>query len=600
MRATTFSSCLLVILLLLIALPLTAWALPNSVAYTINARLDTTRNIILGDEVVQFTNHSGTTLTALYFHVYPNAFKRGAMSHYQQDLLRLGVVRDLDEIYANPSDDAFMTISSVQSGAQRLSFTVDDTMMQVQLGKPLADGAGLQLHLVFIDDLLEVPAAARMAATLAIRSGWRDSVYTIALWYPKLAVYDELGWHLQQYSYIGEFYTDFGDYTVSIKVPQEMEVGATGALLSEVKESVSKTLHFEAKRSHDFAWVASARYHLQELQLGPMTVRALTLDIPNLGSRTLTALQFYEKNFGPYAYPVFTLAQVTVGGGMEYPAIVMIGEGSDLEIAHEVAHQWWYGAVGDDEFDEAWLDEAFATFSSERYLIAGLHYAEDGTRSSSRYYETGYPILEPASQFPSLSVYAEAVYVKGSGLLWMLRGLLEAQTLDKLLQAYYERFRYQNAKVSDFIAVAEEVSGEKLDWFFDEWLRTTKTLDFSIEAVSSTRQSDGNYLDRFTIESSGEAIMPVKIAVTLADGSRVALQWSGQGKQEVFSLTTTAPLRRIVVDPDRLLLEENRANNIWDASLESVVFPLPGRSLVGLSGLSLSQHRREQRPFSRG
>jgi hypothetical protein len=567
MRAIAFASRLVVAWLALIALPLTARALPNAVSYAINAQLDTTRNIILGDEMVQFTNHTGTTLTALYFYVYPNAFKHGAMSHYQQDLLRLGVVHDLDEIYANPSDDAFMMITRVQSGAQTLAFTVDDTIMQVQLGKPLADGAGLQLHFGFVNDLMEVPATARMAVSLAIRSGWRNGVYTVALWYPKLAVYDTFGWHLQQYSYIGEFYTDFGDYAVSLTLPKEMEVGATGALRSEVTQNASKTLHFEAKRVHDFTWVASARYHVQELQLGRTTVRALTLSITDLGPRALGALQFYAQNFGLYAYPVFTVAEVEAGGGMEYPAIVMIGEGSDLEIAHEVAHQWWYGAVGDNEFDEAWLDEAFATFSSERYLIEGLHYAENGTRSSLNYHETGYPILEPASHFPSLNVYAQAVYTKGSGVLWMLRGLLGQETFDRLLQVYYERFRYRNTMASDFIAVAEEIYGKPLGWFFDEWLRTTKTLSFSIEMVSSTRQSDGSYLDQCTVRRNGEAIMPVTIAVTLVDGSQLALQWDGQSAQETFVLKTTSPLRQIIVDPDRQLLEENRANNVWEASV---------------------------------
>jgi hypothetical protein len=398
---------ILVFLLIISAVPLTALALPNSVSYTINAQLDTAQNIINGQETVQFTNHTGQSLDALYFYVYPNAFKRGAQTQYQRDLLRYGVVRDLNEIYANPNDDAFMTVSSIRNGNQTMSFSINDTIMRVVLKAPLADGAYLSIQISFVNHLLEAPPEARMAATLAIRSGWRNGVYTITLWYPKLADYDQAGWHLQPYTYIGEFYTDFGDYAVSLTVPAAMEVGATGQLISEVTQTASKTVHFEAQRVHDFAWVASARYQVQEFQLGSITMRALTLDIPDLGSRTVNALQFYGKIFGDYAYPVFTIAEVEVGGGMEYPSIVTIGQGSDLEIAHEIAHQWWYGAVGNDEFDEEWLDEAFATYSSERYLIEVLHYAEDWTRSSLNYYETGYVILEPASQFPSLSVFAE-------------------------------------------------------------------------------------------------------------------------------------------------------------------------------------------------
>jgi aminopeptidase N len=400
-----------------------------------------------------------------------------------------------------------------------------------------------------------------MAATLALRSGHRNGVYTIALWYPKLAVYDESGWHLEQYRYLGEFYGDFADYIVELTVPASFAVGASGRLEFEVSGSVKKTLSFFADDVHDFAWVASARYQVKEFEWEGILIRGLYLNQDALAERGLNALEFYSEQFGPYAYPVFTIAQVEAGGGMEYPALIMIGTGSDREIAHEVAHQWWYAAVGNNEFDEAWLDEGFSAFSEERYLMEELGYAEEFTRSSLRFREPGEIVLQPASQYPSLSIYAAAVYTKGSGILWMLRGLLGKETFDGLLREYYKQFQLRNVTTSDFTALAEKVSQRELDWFFDEWLRTTKTLDFSVKEVRSTLQGEGRYQNTFTVSRAGEATMPVVIQLTNLNGEMQRIEWDGQETEKQFVMEGASPLQRVTIDPERTILEEVRSNN---------------------------------------
>lgn len=551
----------LIISIGMLFVPLITYGLPNEVQYTIEAELDAEKNVIAGSETIQFTNRTGQTLNELYFHVYPNAFKRGSNSQYQRDLLTIAGIQDVSRIYANPNDDAFLEILSVTSSGQPLHFSIDDTLLKTQLVEPLADSAQIELHVEFVYDLMEVPPEGQMAVTLAIRSGHRNGVYTIALWYPKLAVYDEAGWHLEQYSYLGEFYGDFADYMVELTVPASFEVGATGQLEFEVTGSLTKTLSFFAENVHDFAWVASTRYQVKELQWEGITVRGLYLERPTLGEQGLDAIQFYSEQFGLYAYPVFTIAQVEAGGGMEYPALIMIGFGSDREIAHETAHQWWYGAIGNNEFDEAWLDEGFTAFSEERYLIERRGYLEDFARSSLRFHEPGEIVLQPASQYPSLSIYAEAVYTKGSGILWMLRGLLGTEAFDGLLREYYKRFRFQNVTTSDFAALADEISQRELDWFFDEWLRTTKTLDFSAKDVRSTLQGEGRYQNTFTVSRAGEATMPVVIQLTDFNGAMQRIEWDGQEAEKQFTVEGTAPLQRVTVDPERTILEEVRSNN---------------------------------------
>lgn len=581
----------LIVSLSILLVPLTAYGLPNEVQYTIDAELDMQKNVITGSETIQITNRTGQTLSELYFHVYPNAFKRNSQSQYQRDLQSIAGIRDLNRIYANPNDDAFMQISSITNNSRSLDFSVQDTLLRVQMAEPLANDGQIKLTIEFIYDLMEVPPEGKMAAALAIRSGHRNGVYTISLWYPKLAVYDEAGWHLEPYSYIGEFYGDFADYLVELTVPASFQVGATGKLEFEVAGSLKKTLSFFAEDVHDFAWVASARYQVKELEWEGITVRALYLDQFALAERGLTALQFYSEQFGPYAYFVFTIAQVEAGGGMEYPAIVMIGLGSDREIAHEVAHQWWYAAVGNDEFNEAWLDEGFTTYSEERYLIDRLSYAEDFARSSLRYHESGEIVLQPASEYTSLSNYAAAVYTKGSGILWMLSGLLGKERFEQLLREYYARFRLQNVTTSDFTSLAEEVSQRELDWFFDQWLRTTKTLDFSVSEVRTLPQANGRYQDAITLQRTGEATMPVVIQLIDSQGVGQKLEWDGQGTTKQFIVEGASPLQSVTIDPERTVLEEIRSNNTWFGGQAQLLRSLPIWLAVALTLMALAWKR---------
>ncbi len=569
---------------------------PNEVSYTIEAELDPLQNVVVGSQTVEFVNRTGQTLEELYFHVYPNAFRRGSNSFYQQELQRRAGVEDLDGIYADPDDDAFLTVERVayrdRLGVEvPLEFSVEDTLLTVRLRESLADGESLRLQFDFIYDLMEAPPGSEFAARWAIRSGHREGVYTIALWYPKLAAYDERGWHLEPYSYIGEFYGDFADYDVQLTVPADFEVGATGLLEFEAvsEETGKKTLRFVAERVHDFAWVASPRYRVEEVELDGVAVRVLTFDMPTLSGKVLRSLGFFAERFGPYAYPVFTAAQVTVGGGMEYPGIILIAGGSEYEVSHEVAHQWWYGAVGNDEYDEAWLDEGFATYSQELYFIEELDYSEALVRSTWEFREPGEPVLQPASEYPSLRVYAQAVYVKGAGILWMLRGLLGAETFERVLREYYARFLFRNVRTPDFIAVAEEVSGWELDWFFDPWLRTTQTLNFSVGGVESTPQEDGRSFNRVTVRREGELKMPVDVAFTTADGGVQTLRWDGIPPEFTFEFTTAAPLVAVEIDPYRRVLEEDREDNVWGGSQTSQRSDFPLWVVLVLIALGLAR-----------
>lgn len=535
-------------------------ALPKEISYTISAQLDTTQNVITGTEIVRFTNRTGAELKELYFHIVPNAFKRGANTKYQQELQRAGIPATI--IYASPDDDAFMEIKSVTANGQALAFTIDDTLMRVALKDSLANDQTIQLQIEFVNDLMQPSPQAQWAAMFAVRSGHRNGIYTITLWYPKVVVYDaDEGWNLDKYSFLGEFYGDFADYDVQLTIPANFAIGSTGVIVSETPQGAQKIVKVRAERVRDFAWVAGASYQVREGELPTgARLRVLSLGL-QMDAIATDAMNFLSERFGSYAYPVVTVAQVTVGGGMEYPGIVMIAGGSVVEIVHELAHQWWYAAVGNDEMDEAWLDEAFATFSEELYQIERRR-APSSVRSSYNFREPGIPILTRADQFPSLQIYAQSVYTKGSGFLWMLRWVIGSEHFDRLLREYYKRFLYKNATVSDFVALTEELSGRELKPFFDIWLRTTKTLDFSLPVGTFRQSNDGQIETRLTVVRQGEAIAPVKVVLRLRDGSTVETRWEGdQAVTELVFKTQSAPTQA-ELDPDRDVLEQNRANNM--------------------------------------
>ena len=547
-----------------------AFGLPNEVSYDIDARLDAETHAITGEAALTFTNRTGGPLDQIVFHLYPNAFKRGSDTFYQRELQQKAGVEDLDEIYADPSDDAFMTIHSVADRTQSLGYQIDGTLMTVDLAAPLPNDTQIELTIDFTYNLMEIPSEGQYAGNFAQRSGHRNGVYTITLWYPKVAVFDDEGWHAQPYSYIGEFYGDFGDYIVSLNVPSEMTVGATGrrqGQVVEVGDKNRKTLTYRASNVHDFAWAASERYKRRELTTDDgVTVQALALDGADLAEQARDALVYFAETYGPYAYETLVAADVTAGGGMEYPGIIMIGFGSVREIVHEVGHQWWYGAVGNNEYDEAWLDEALTTYSDERFRIEQRGLSASGTRSSFRFREPGTPVLTEASEFASLNRYFESVYTKGSGVLWMLEGWLGRATFDEVLQTYYDRFRFRNVTTADFIATVEDVTGREMDEFFDHWLRTTDTLDVYVDGVRTRASSEGTYRYEIAVGRQGRSIAPVTVRAIDQDGQSQDHLWENDADRATIEVTLDAPLSEVIVDPAQKLLETDRRNNAWDAS----------------------------------
>ncbi len=489
----------------------------------------------------------------------------------------------------------------------------DRTMAAVPLPVPIGPGETINLSIDW---------RARIPRTVA-RTGRIDDFYFIAQWFPKVAVLEPGGWVSRQFHTGTEFYADYGTYDVRITVPDGWTVGATGRQHSREVRGGLATLRYVADDVHDFAWVTSPdlvehRARFEHASLPAVNMRLLLMP-EHAGQEdrhfeaTRAALRYYGEWYGPYPYGYVTIvdpAWQSRAGGMEYPTLFTAGTRwlapagvmhPEAVTIHEAGHQFWYGLVANNEFDHAWLDEGINTFSTSRLIAERFspHYASDRffgtfvpwvhrslplTRASSDGLASYRPAADsdPQSQaswryFPSTG--AAITYSKTALWLHTLERMLGWPTLQRILSTFFERFRFRHPTPEDFFATANEVSGRDLTWFFDEVYRGSNVFDYGISSFTSEPVEveglgdDGRALakpgDRervfetaVVVRRYGEAVFPIAVVTSFANGERVREQWDGRDRWRVYRYRRPVAAISAEADPDRVLrLDVNLTNN---------------------------------------
>lgn len=296
------------------------------------------------------------------------------------------------------------------------------------------------------------------------------------------------------------------------------------------------------------------------------------------------ALEFYGQRIGAYAYKRITVVdppRAAIGAsGMEYPMLFTGGIGAlglpelpavtvrEVEVVtlHEAGHNWFGMVVATDEAEEPWLDEGFTDFISVE--AATHYYGRDTSVISAPPLELGYlgmrrleyltdpyvPSYGKAWYFGQTD-YGVAAYSKPVMILTTLKNILGEDTFWRVMQTYYARYQFKHPRTEDFIAVAEEVSGQKLDWFFNQAVYGKGTLDYAVESVSSERQADGTYQSQVVVTNKAQVSFPVDVRVAFADGTRVDETWDGQDSH-TFTYNRAAPLAWANIDPEHKLAME--------------------------------------------
>jgi hypothetical protein len=565
----------------------------QDVAYQIEVELDTINHFLTGKEKLIYMNNSPDTLHELYFHLYPNAY-RDRTSLFAKDMEHMGKYRFS---FSKEKDRGWIEIDSLtldEEDILNMASLLPDKIseMKISLPRPLLPGDSASLIFHF---RVKIPY-------LFSRLGRIRNHYEISQWYPKAVVYDKKGWHPDGYRAIGEFYGEFGTYDVTITVPDTMKIGATGELVSIAAAGSGKSkYHFHAENVHDFAFICDPYYKVMSEYSGNTLVRVLYFpreekEWKKALEYAKEALSYYGRWYGEYPYGTLTVAQGFrgAGGGMEYPNIVLIStKPSSLTnlfetvIMHEVGHQWFYGMVGSNEMDEAWLDEGINTFSEIRYLeekygederlinfprIFGfLSHMNDRYLHNFLYYTASQyeelPILSPASNFiDDATSYAAIEYSKAALVVDMLRNYVGEDTFNIIMRTYVERFSYKHPTTEDFINVVNEVVGKDMTWFFDQWLGTTEQCDYEIISVQSPYilwYDEQRYFADIHLKKNERAKMPFELRLYLEDGSEDHLIMYGNFTDTTIRYGSPSRLRRIVLDPEKKILETNRWNNQW-------------------------------------
>lgn len=589
----------------------------QDVAYQMNIHLDENAKVITATSVLTYINNSPDTLPEIFMHLYPNAFNRGTI--LDQEARRHG----WESIEAkNPwTGIKIKNISRPDASVATLKFSIfDDTLLRIVLDRPLHPTDTLHFNLDWSFDIHPHHD----------RSGWEDNQFDMTQWYPKFVVYDKTGWHNDPFGDWGEFYGEFGTFEVTLDVPEDYIVGATGIVTegdpgwvnvwvdttlawdewnqanvatyqsyrNNLKADTRKSVKFLAENVHDFAWVASpdlvyehGRWQQKDVHVlfnrseGPKWSRKES----HYGER---ALAWLSTQFGPYPWPQMTIVKSLGGGGMEYPMLIMDGYDSEGLVVHEIGHNWFYGIFGNDELDEAWLDEGFTTFQTRWYQETRYPNREDrmGDERFNEFERQALPwlsrtdqdkndvlhyILSPENEpiavrsqdFIHERSYRQNVYNKTSLVLQILQNYLGEKRFMAGMHLYYDRFALKHPDANDFIKAMEDGTGEDLDWFFDQWLHNTGHADYALSGYKTKSIAADKYLTTIHLKRKGDYFMPVPVSVIGPRHERVTATLDNFRYQENGAVKIKSEFKpvNVVIDPDDIFYDANRLNN--DAKL---------------------------------
>ena len=591
------------------------------VDYVIKASLDTTAQRVTGEELITYTNRSPDTLRYLWLQLDQNLFNSASRGFR---------VFGQDPRFGTRGAEGGVTLTKVlepatagSSGrtarkAGKLVYLVNGTMMKVDLARPLPPGGRQRLEIGWSFPF--GPNSNRMGIELIDGS----YVYEVAQWYPRLAVYDDVrGWNTEQYLGQGEFYLEYGRFDVSLTVPANMLVAATGTLQNpaqvltaaqrnrlararttdstvvirgkdDIGDPASRpvspagtlTWRFTADSVRDFAW-AAARHFIWDAARGNggKTV-AMSFYPPSADSiwnQSTQYVRFAVENYSswyPYPYPVATNVN-GIEGGMEYPMIVFCHNRTDPKALfsvtdHEIGHTWFPMIVGNNERLYAWMDEGFNTFMNH-YNWDKKYPGEYNRRGDPGLYlplalsGKEEPIMTPADRIRgSLSTTA---YTKpGLGLILLRDHIIGRKRFDPAFREYTRRWAYKHPTPADFFRTMEDVGGRRLDWFWREWFLENPHFDQAIDTVATKMTGDTTDV-AVMFGNRARGVLPIHARFTFSDGSVENFDYPA----EVWSTNTTHYVRRyrftgktvtgIELDPDRRLVDLNRDNNTWGAVL---------------------------------
>jgi hypothetical protein len=584
---------------------------PRNASYTIDVTLDTRARTLNARETLVWTNITPASTNELQFHLYYNAWRNDDSTWMREHRLTswwqtVGSRRDEDFAAIDISSLAIRSgaIAPVDLTKQMRFIAPDDgngddrTVVAVTLPEPIGPGDTITLDIAF---------TAKIPRPFA-RTGAIGNYYFIAQWFPKIGVLEQTGrWNCHQFHVGTEFFSDFGVYDVRMTVPRGWPLAATGRERERRDNADGTTTHrYYQEDVHDFAWTTSPdfverRERFEHPGLPPVEMRVMlqpehTSQAARHFDSTRATLRLYGEWFGAYPYGHITIvdpAWQSESGGMEYPTLFTAGtqwrmprEDTYLEdtIVHEVGHQWWYGIVATNEFEDAWMDEGINQYANARVMAEEF---PDG-REVPRYFGGFLPwVIEDARwdrltsgeylfayrASPTVDVQATPsfqywprtsgpiTYAKPALWLHTLERALGWPVVQQILSTFFDRWKFRHPKPADLFVIANEVSGRDLTPFFDQVYRGSAIFDYGVDSVTSTETIDETFVNDIVVRRHGDGLFPVTILATLADGEERRFSWNGGGRWHRVTFEHASRVVSAQVDPDRILVLDTKFTN---------------------------------------
>ncbi len=587
----------------------------NRADYTIRARLDAVTHAISGTVEIRYTNNSPGALDVLWLNLEQNRYRPDSRGNLSSGTAPMGLTEGM-------ALDSVRLVQGKQSIA--IQPLISDTRAEVTLPAPLRHGTTAVLRIAYHYAVPHEPWGGR--------TGWMETptgpIYSIAQWYPRMAVYDDVrGWDPLPYL-AQEFYLEYGDFDYSVTVPANFLVAGSGELqnptevlstterarLARARQSDktvmirsgseplgsatgSRTWHFRMHDSRDVAFAASPAFIWDAARIrlpGGKTALAQSVYPPEAKAWDRSteymkdAVERYSAKWFPYPWPA-AINVAGPAGGMEYPGIVFDDIGSPPKptfwiAAHEIGHSWFPMIVGFNERRNAWMDEGFNTFI-DVYESDEFEGGVYGPKRDSEYAPHGgnpvdeiLPLLADPNAPPILSradtvieKYRHPVtYFKSAlGLVLLREQILGPDRFDPAFRRFIAAWAYKHPTPADFFRFMDSDSGEDLSWWWRGWYANNWQLDLAVTGIKPFPAKDPLKGSLVTVEARDKLVMPVTMRVTFADGTGRDIRlpaetWIRQASTDV-PVVGSSPVIRAVLDPDHKIPDRDRSNNDFTA-----------------------------------
>ena len=582
----------------------------QEVNHTIQVRLNDRRHELSAFETIEYINNSPDTLRTLYFHLWPNGYSGNSTQLAKQ----LFSIHGKQKLFDDPELRGYIDSLNFKVDGQPVQWNLlagQPDVCLVILNEPIKSGDTI---------IITTPFHVKIPKGVSSRLGHIGESYQISQWYPKPAVYDRTGWHPMSNQDQGEFYSEYGSFDVRITLPSNYIVGATGNLqnsselemldrlaadtawMSNISResgfppssSELKTLRYTEKNIHDFAWFADKRFHVLKGKVTlPESGKEVTTwamftnlqaklwkdAIPYLNN----AIWYFSKWNGDYPYASFTAVQsaLSAGDGMEYPGITVIGMAADAYsldevIAHEIAHTWFYSALGSDERRYPYLDEGIASanevrYMHERYPQKKLWENKVRNRKLARFFQIEQmpirllqelewlsqarqnleqPINLPADDY-STENYSLMLYNKAGTGFNYLRAYLGDSVYDAAMHEYFRQWKSRHPQPDDLRQTFESFTNKDLSWFFVDFTGTTQRMDYKVVRLAD---------QKLLVKNNGELVSPFVINGMTGDSVSFEKWVDGFEGQQWIELPP-GNWTELKIDPQHVTPEIFRLNN---------------------------------------